>query len=328
MLGSATVRNDTLRHTLSYSATVLGEAPERLARRAGMPNLNGPGRTPLPLLHRLWEQLSRGDRHPLPALVAAALPLDRLGPFGFAILTAPSGHAALSLAAKTFPLINAGVALELREGPCKILRLRAPHPRSVGAAASEEAILSHFAVGLHSATGARPRVLRFRHSAPSYARALAERLETALEWDAAATELEIEAARLEVSPRLANAETHQLLKLHLEQELSLLSAPRGFGERVRQSIEERPVARLAARAAGTSERTLRRRLAAEGTRFRQLRDEARMAQAQALLADPERSITDVALEVGFSDASSFARAYRRWHGESPAEARRRPPIGW
>jgi AraC-like DNA-binding protein len=327
MLGPATVRNDTLRHTLSYSAEVLGEPPERLARRARMPSLNGPGRTPLPALHRLWEQLTREERHPLPALVAGALPLDRLGPFGFAILTAPSGHAALSLAAKTFPLINAGVALELRDGPRKILRLRAPRPQSVGAAASEEAILSHFAVGLHSATGARARVLRFRHSAPNYARALAERLEIALEWDSEATELEIEAAQLDVSPRLANAETHQILRLHLEEELALLSAPRGLGERVRQAIEERlearPIARQAAQAAGTSERTLRRRLAAEGTRFRQLRDGARRTQAEALLADPQRSITDVALELGFSDASSFARAYRRWHGESPAETRRR-----
>lgn len=327
MLAAATVRNDTLHHTLSCSAAVLGEAPERLARRVGISNIARPGRTPLPVLHRLWEQLRRYERHPLPALVAATLPLERLGPFGFAILTAPSGRAALSVAAMAFPLINAGAALELLGGRKPILRLHTARPLSAGAAASEEAILSHFTAGLLSATGARPRVLRFRHSAPAYARALAARLDTGIEWDAPTTELELDAAALDGSPRLANEETHQLLMLHLRRELALLSAGRSFEDDVRQAIqgqlEDGALARQAARAAGTSERTLRRRLAAEGTHFRRLRDEARGAEARALLGDPRRSITDVALELGFSDASSFARAYRRWYGEPPARARRR-----
>jgi AraC-like DNA-binding protein len=49
---------------------------------------------------------------------------------------------------------------------------------------------------------------------------------------------------------------------------------------------------------------------------------ARLRRAARLLVDPERSITDVALDVGFADLSNFIRTFRRAAGVSPSAFRR------
>jgi AraC-like DNA-binding protein len=49
---------------------------------------------------------------------------------------------------------------------------------------------------------------------------------------------------------------------------------------------------------------------------------SRLRRAARLLADEERSITDVALDVGFADLSNFVRSFRRAAGVSPRGFRR------
>ncbi len=49
----------------------------------------------------------------------------------------------------------------------------------------------------------------------------------------------------------------------------------------------------------------------------------RMARAAALVASDDRPITDIARDLGFTDASTFARVFRAVHGTNPVEWRRR-----
>ena len=74
---------------------------------------------------------------------------------------------------------------------------------------------------------------------------------------------------------------------------------------------------------GMSERTLHRRLAAEGTSFQRLLDDTRRELAQHHLGQREVSLADAAYLLGFSDQSSFFRAARRWFGTSPGHYRLR-----
>jgi transcriptional regulator GlxA family with amidase domain len=79
-----------------------------------------------------------------------------------------------------------------------------------------------------------------------------------------------------------------------------------------------------ARAVGISERTLRRRFLADtGMTWSRYLQASRIMRAMALLAEPHRSITAVALDVGFDDVGSFTRAFRRSTGETPSAYRRR-----
>ena len=71
-----------------------------------------------------------------------------------------------------------------------------------------------------------------------------------------------------------------------------------------------------------SERTLHRRLAEEGTRFSALLDSARYARARSLLADRQMTIEAIAMALGFAEASSFSRAFKRWSGVGALEFRR------
>jgi AraC-like DNA-binding protein len=72
---------------------------------------------------------------------------------------------------------------------------------------------------------------------------------------------------------------------------------------------------------GMSERTLQRRLAAEGTSFQRLLDDTRRELAQHYLGQRNVSLADTAYLLGFRDQSTFFRASRRWFGVSPRHYR-------
>jgi AraC-like DNA-binding protein len=71
-----------------------------------------------------------------------------------------------------------------------------------------------------------------------------------------------------------------------------------------------------------SARTLQRRLDAAGTSFQALSDAVRLERAAALLADPALPLAEVAFRLGFSGASAFHRAFRKWTGTTPLRHRR------
>jgi AraC-like DNA-binding protein len=83
----------------------------------------------------------------------------------------------------------------------------------------------------------------------------------------------------------------------------------------RVSIEE-----IAAKL-GMSVRTLRRRLKDSGTSFKDLLAETRRELGERYIKDSSMSLTEVAFMLGFSDSSSFSRAYRKWTGQSPSNYR-------
>ena len=79
-----------------------------------------------------------------------------------------------------------------------------------------------------------------------------------------------------------------------------------------------------ARRLGMSVATLRRRLHEEGTTFAAAIDAVRYDLAKKYLMDPGVTTSDVAFLLGFRDASSFSRAFRRWtRGVSSVEFRQR-----
>ena len=70
-----------------------------------------------------------------------------------------------------------------------------------------------------------------------------------------------------------------------------------------------------------SERTLQRRLEAEGTSFQRLVDDTRRELAQQYLGQTDVSLADATYLLGFGDLSSFFRAFKRWFGTSPRRYR-------
>ena len=69
--------------------------------------------------------------------------------------------------------------------------------------------------------------------------------------------------------------------------------------------------------------TLRRRLVDEGTSFQDIKDQLRREKAIEFLCHTSSSVTDIACELGFSEASAFHRAFKKWTGANPGEYRQR-----
>jgi AraC-like DNA-binding protein len=116
-----------------------------------------------------------------------------------------------------------------------------------------------------------------------------------------------------------------------ERQCELLLAARshrgGVAAAVRSAMLRRPsqIPSLAeiARERGVDPRTLRRQLTAADTSFRELADEVHETLASELLATGVLTIDEVAGRLGYADASSFTRAYKRWTGTTPGAAARR-----
>jgi AraC-like DNA-binding protein len=78
------------------------------------------------------------------------------------------------------------------------------------------------------------------------------------------------------------------------------------------------------RAVGVSERNLRRLFHTHlGMSWRSYLLRARVLRSMALLAQPDHSVLEVSIAVGFDDAGAFARSFARHCGETPAAYKRR-----
>jgi len=71
----------------------------------------------------------------------------------------------------------------------------------------------------------------------------------------------------------------------------------------------------------TTPRNLHRKLQKEGTSFKQLLNEMRRDLALKYIQDRSKTLTEISFMLGFSEASSFSRAFKTWTGKPPSEAR-------
>jgi AraC-like DNA-binding protein len=108
----------------------------------------------------------------------------------------------------------------------------------------------------------------------------------------------------------------------LEREADRARTPSALGMVVERAIRRvDPLAVAPADLASSlnlSERSLRRKLAQEGLSVRGLLDQARKARAMELMADARGSLTNIAMQTGFSDVRAYSRAFKRWTGKSPS----------
>ena len=64
-------------------------------------------------------------------------------------------------------------------------------------------------------------------------------------------------------------------------------------------------------------RTLSRHLKSGGSGYRTITNEIRFEIARQLLEETEVSLGEIAAALGYSEASAFTRAFRRWSGQAP-----------
>ena len=118
----------------------------------------------------------------------------------------------------------------------------------------------------------------------------------------------------------------RFLLTHLEKDLQKRQASQSLEVQIQQVVADAlsdgvPKMAQVARQLGTSERTLHRRLAERDRTYQTLVDETRRNVAESLLRHTDYSLADVAFLSGFSEQSSFQRAFKRWGQQTPATFR-------
>jgi AraC-like DNA-binding protein len=130
------------------------------------------------------------------------------------------------------------------------------------------------------------------------------------------------------------ASADPLLYRHLEDEASALrrrsngKLVHGLRQLLRKTLVTQKLSiALVARQLGMHERTLNRRLQAEGTTFQRELEAVRYTAAQELLTETEMTLAQVAAALEYADTSAFSRAFKRWAGTTPAQWRARAARG-
>lgn len=124
-----------------------------------------------------------------------------------------------------------------------------------------------------------------------------------------------------------NAAVWQAFEPELAARLAALAGAEGIRNRVRAVLMETlpsgqaTVTAVAGRLA-VSERSLQRRLRAEGTSFQALLNGVRAEMARHYLLNSGYSSAEIAFLLGYADPNSFIRAFGGWTGTSPELARR------
>ena len=130
---------------------------------------------------------------------------------------------------------------------------------------------------------------------------------------------------LDRAPRLASPLMADWACRALDRQLQAFRWSTGIASRVREELTRTPghfptMEALAARLSMTS-RHLRRKLEAEGTSYQEMLSGVRLAMATEYLSASQLAPEDIATVLGFSDATSFRNAFRRWTGKTPAQFR-------
>ncbi len=226
-------------------------------------------------------------------------------------------------------LLNDVVSFGLeRRDDCATLTQRVPgHPLCVGRQAGEMfvALVVRYIREI-AATDWNPVGIAFAHDAPADTSALTEFFRAPLTFNAGENRVELPLSLLErpiVSgdPMLfgvLDAQAAQLLASRPKKADPLAKVR----EQIKRALDDgQPQLDGVARALRLSPRTLQRRLGDEGATFQQLVDEVREELARVHIKNPALALGEVAYLLGFSEMSSFTRAFRRWTGVTPSRWR-------
>lgn len=283
-------------------------------------------RIPESRLLDLWRLIAerRPDDPDLGLEVGTQVDARHGGVLGYAIMNSKNAGRALRRFARFSRLLSTRLDVELEEGvDTWRLESRLPPPRPGFRPPSDEAEAGIVAV-LRQITGRQidPVEVSLPYARPLDLSGLRRVFRSELSFDASRAAMVFRAQDMALPVIRAETKLAEYLDRLAEQELAALPRADTYTRRVGLTIwrnlsEGQPSLEAVARELGVSSRTLQRRLREENTSFGQVVDALRKQIAPTLLRDENLAVYEVAYLLGYSDASAFFRAFRRWHGRSP-----------
>lgn len=280
------------------------------------------------LLEHIAQEFNNGRS--IAIRVGASMRCDDYGAFGLAFKSAVDlwgsfqrveryGKVVTSIANFTVDKRNGSSFMAVRPDERTRLGLRMTKELAVSAATSlsREVFPGYFS----------PVAVYFSHEAPNDLSSEELHFRCPIHYSADCDGLEISDEQLHAGNRLGDAGISEFFDTHLDQELRQIVDDARLDQQVCTQITQAlsegapKIADIAFRL-GMSSRTLQRRLATEGYVYQDLVDTARRDLAEQLLRRTDFALAEIAFLTGYSEQSTFARAFKRWHGRTPASFRR------
>jgi len=252
---------------------------------------------------------------------------------GFLLQSAPTLRGAFALVQTYQRLISDGGRFQTIAGAdaCWVVY----HPRQGQLAFSPhqiEAVLAAVVVFARWVTGSalRPQRVQFSQARIGPQAGYREVFQCPVEFEQAFSGVLLANALLDAPLPQANAQLAAAHHQHAAARLAALSRQDGLAQTLRVWIASQlhapgqaPTRAQAARALGLTERTLARRMQAEGLSFSGLLDTLRRDAALQAVAQTTRTLSEIGQALGYAEPSVFNRAFRRWTGGTPGQWRRR-----
>ncbi len=283
-------------------------------------------RIPLQQLHALWEAVFAVD----PRTDGAMLGAERYSPgdyglVGFVAMNSATLGEAVRHAVRFLGLWTDDPGIELEgDGTLRVVYRREFEDR-LGLRFATEATLAELLNGARLLTQEHltPVEVRFAHIGPKDPAAHRAFFGCKVQFRATDTAMVLRPEDLALPLPKADAQLGEYLRSVASQALEKRGGDEAAPlDRLRSIIAEElqkgvPSLEQVAKCLATSERTLRRRLEAEGTSFRELLDETRARLARGYVSDKRIPLSEVAFLLGFSEPSAFHRAFKRWTQTTP-----------
>lgn len=318
---------------LAHQLAGLGIERDRLCREARLDPLlleRPHERVPGAAAARLWQAAERLTGDPLLGLhVAERYRAGAMSILGYVILNCRTPREALDRLARFAALLNDGLRVRVASADGQVVVAFEPIDGLDNFLLRDgrqviETMAAGVVLTLRQLTGTAlaPARVTFRHRAggpvAEYHRLFGVPVRFGQPDDAVA----FRAAALDSPIPASDPALLALFEGHARVRLDELERLGGTTQRVARVVAARlrgaaPSIAEVARDLATSARQLQRALAAEGTTFQRVLDGARRDVALARLRLPGATAAEVALLLGFSEASAFSRAFRRWTGITP-----------
>ncbi len=261
--------------------------------------------------------------------IGSSLAVTDIGPLGHAVQAAPSVGEALQLLATYLFVIAHGNVISLHTGNDVVLVTWGYTPLYEGIHQQDVEIASatiRNIVYQLSENSVTPVAVEFTHSRPAHAKELEAFYRCEINFGCRTNRLHYPRACLDLPNRLSDPSLLNALRYYLAERLKSRRIEDDLLQKVRHFITVSLSSGKAdissvAELLGMGRRTLQRRLASDGVVFSELADDIRREHAIEYVRHSEVSLAEVALMLGYSEQSAFTRAYRRWTGTSPKQAR-------
>lgn len=284
-------------------------------------------RLPFESVRRLWEvSATAAHDRSFGVHVAEALPRGAFDVIDYLLSASATVGEGLLRFAQYLRLVSEHVHLQLIVEPRHarlVRRVAAPAPQY------DEFALTTIILRSRQASGTQwtPEHVSFQHERRGDDGELARVFGCQVTFGAAETEVRFAPSILDVPHRSSDSRLLAILTRYAD---SLLTALPTRGDVVastacaitRQMARALPTLASTAAAVRLPERTLQRRLEANGVNHTMLVDEVRRGLALKYIGDPGLTIGEVAYLLHFADSTAFHRAFRRWTGEAPIQYRR------